>query len=188
MTWAKESGFIFAMIGSAVGFANILAFSARCYRNGGGAFLIPFFAAIIIIGLPMLYLEGVIGKKYGLPIASAYGKILPRKWKIFGWIAALSCLTIGSFYSVLTSWSVAYTYFAATDSIPANSGEFFAKDFLHDSGSLTNFGSMSWVILAATLFVAVFTWFVTSKNIGDGVEKVCAIFMPLLFGHSIILR
>ena len=46
MTFIKESGFIFAMLGSAVGFANILAFSAQCYRNGGGAFLIPFFAAV----------------------------------------------------------------------------------------------------------------------------------------------
>jgi NSS family neurotransmitter:Na+ symporter len=57
MTWVKESGFIFAMLGSAVGFANILAFSAQCYKNGGGAFLIPFFIAIAVIGIPMLFLD-----------------------------------------------------------------------------------------------------------------------------------
>lgn len=181
MTWVRESGFIFAMLGSAIGFANILAFSAQCYKNGGGAFLIPFFVAVIVIGLPMLLLEGAIGKKYGLPIVSAYGHILPRKWKIFGWISALSCLTIGSFYSVLTSWSVAYTYFAATDSIPEESATFFQREFLRDSGSLTNFNGISWTIFTATVVVVIFTWIVNSKNIGSGVEKVCSFFLPLLF-------
>lgn len=181
MTFIKESGFIFAMLGSAVGFANILAFSAQCYRNGGGAFLIPFFAAVFLIGIPMLFLEGAIGKKYGLPIASAYGRILPKKWKVFGWIAVLSCLTIGAFYSVLTSWSVAYTYFAAIDSIPPDSAHFFQKEFLRDSGSLGVFNGISWIILASTIGVLAFSWFVNSKNIGSGVEKVCSFFLPLLF-------
>lgn len=181
MTWVKESGFIFAMLGSAIGFANILAFSAQCYRNGGGAFLIPFFLAVLVIGIPMLFLEGAVGKKYGLPITSAYGHILPKGFKTFGWISALSCLTIGSFYSVLTSWSVAYTYFSAVDSIPEESANFFQKEFLRDSGSLTTFNGISWTILLATIFVFVFTWIVNSKNIGAGVEKVCSFFLPLLF-------
>lgn len=181
MTWVKESGFIFAMLGSAVGFANILAFSAQCYKNGGGAFLIPFFIAIAVIGIPMLFLEGAIGKRYGLPIASAYGRVLSKKWKVFGWISAISCLTIGSFYSVLTSWSVAYTYFSATDAIPENSSRFFQQEFLRDSGSLTNFNGISTSIFLSTLAVIAFTYIVNSKNIGSGVEKVCSVFLPLLF-------
>jgi NSS family neurotransmitter:Na+ symporter len=181
MTWVKESGFIFAMIGSAVGFANILAFSAKCYKNGGGAFLIPYAVAMLVIGIPMLFLEGAIGKNFGLPITGAYGHAISSKWKVFGWIAALSCLTIGSFYSVLTGWSVAYTYFAATDAIPADSATFFQQDFLRDSGSILIANGISWPIFLATIVVAVFAWFVTSKNIGAGVEKVCAFFMPLLF-------
>jgi neurotransmitter:Na+ symporter, NSS family len=181
MTWVKESGFIFAMMGSAVGFANILAFSAQCYKNGGGAFLIPFFIAIFVIGLPMLFLEGAIGKKFNLPIASAYGKILPKTWKTFGWISALTCLSIGSFYTVLTSWAVAYTYFAALDKIPFDSAHFFQKEFLKDTGSIGDFGSVSWTILLSTLLVATFTWFINSKNISSGVEKFCSFFLPLLF-------
>lgn len=181
MTWVKESGFIFAMIGSAVGFANILAFSAKCYKNGGGAFLIPYAVAMLVIGIPMLFLEGAIGKNFGLPITGAYGKAISHKWKIFGWIAALSCLTIGSFYSVLTGWSVAYTYFAAADLIPKDTAYFFQHDFLKDSGSILISNGISWPIFLATIVVAFFSWVVTSKNIGAGVEKVCAFFMPLLF-------
>lgn len=181
MTWVRESGFIFAMLGSAIGFANILAFSAQCYKNGGGAFLIPFFVAVMVIGIPMLFLEGAIGKKYGLPIVSAYSHILPRKWKIFGWISAISCLTIGSFYAVLTSWSVAYTYFTATGTLPLESHTFFQQEFLQDSGSLLAFNGISWTILFSTIVVMIFTYLVNSKNIGSGVEKVCSFFLPLLF-------
>lgn len=181
MTWVKESGFIFAMIGSAVGFANIIAFSAKCYKNGGGAFLIPYAIAMLVIGVPMLFMEGVIGKIFGLPIASAYGEALSKKWKIFGWIAVLSCLTIGAFYSVLTGWSVAYTYFAGLNMIPPDSAQFFQQEFLRDSGSILVTNGISWPVFVATIFVSIFSWVVGSKNIGAGVEKVCGFFMPLLF-------
>lgn len=181
MTWVKESGFIFAMIGSAVGFANILAFSAQCYKHGGGAFLIPFLSAVLIIGIPMLFLEGVIGNRYGLPIIAAYGHVSSPPWKIFGFIATLSCFTIGAFYSVLTAWSVAYAFFAGTNQIGADTGDFFQNQFLKDSGSLTHMGSISWTVLFFTVLVSIFTWLVLSKNIGKGVEKACSVFMPLLF-------
>lgn len=181
MTWVKESGFIFAMIGSAVGFANILAFSAQCYRNGGGAFLIPFLTANFVVGIPMLLLEGLIGNKYGLPIASAYEKVLPKTWKTFGWIAAFSCLTIGAFYAVLTSWSVSYTYFSIQNIIPKDTAYFFKTVFLQDSGSLEIFNDISIPIFLSSIFVSVFTWFVVAKNISEGVEKICSWFLPLLF-------
>jgi len=182
MTFAKESGFIFAMIGSAVGFANILAFSAQCYKNGGGAFLIPFLAAVLIIGLPMLFLEGIVGKRYGLPITSAYSQAMSNKFfKTFGWIAALSCLTIGSFYVVLTGWSVAYTYFSFANLIPVDTANFFQNEFLRDSGALNVVQGISLPIFFSTLLVFAIAWYVMSKNIAEGVEKSCSIFLPLLF-------
>jgi len=182
MTFRKESGFIFALVGSAIGFANILSFSAQCYKNGGGAFLVPFLVAIIIIGIPMLYLEGLIGKKYALPIVSAYGRVLPQRYKAFGWFAALTCLTIGSFYTVLTSWSALYAFFAATNQIPSDTAKFFAVDFLRDSGSLGVCNSLSVPIFGTTVALAFITWWIMTRHISHGVEKVCSIFMPLLFG------
>lgn len=57
-TWKSQSGFIWSLIGSAVGFANILSFSAKAYKNGGGAFLIPYCIALCVLGIPLLILEG----------------------------------------------------------------------------------------------------------------------------------
>ena len=56
-SWKSQSGYVWSLIGSAVGFANILSFSAQAYKNGGGAFLIPYFLALFLLGIPILLLE-----------------------------------------------------------------------------------------------------------------------------------
>lgn len=168
------------MIGSAVGFANVLSFSALCYRNGGGAFLIPYIIAHLVIGLPMLFLEGIIGQRTKLPIVSAIGNVAGTPGKWLGWLAVLTCATIGGFYVVLTGFAVAYTYFAAAGSLSFDSTHFFKEVFLHDSGSLTHVGGIAFGILFSTLLVVGFTWIVLSRNIRSGVEKLCSIFLPIL--------
>ena len=168
------------MIGSAVGFANVLSFSALCYKNGGGAFLIPYIIAHLMIGLPLLFLEGIIGQRTKLPIVSAMGNVAGAKGKMLGWLAVLTCATIGGFYMVLTGFSVAYTYFAAAGSFTGDTGYFFKHVFLHDSGSLTRFGGLAFGVMASTLMVAVFAWAVLARNIRSGVEKLCSLFLPML--------
>jgi NSS family neurotransmitter:Na+ symporter len=184
--WKKQSGFIWSLIGSAVGFGNILSFSATCYKNGGGAFLIPYFFALFILGIPLLILEGLIGHQWKEPIVVAYGKVNKTFGKTLGWIAVIACTTIGGFYIVLTGYTVAYTYFAATSSIPHDSATFFTKTFLQISASISDWGNFSYPIFFSTLAVALFTWFTLARNIKDGIEKICSFFMPLLASHMVI--
>lgn len=178
--WKSQAGFISALIGSAVGFANILSFSAQVYKNGGGAFLIPYCMALFILGVPLLILEGLIGSKTESPLVKAYGNASGKIGKTFGWLAVLTCLTIGGFYVVLTGYSVAYTYFFATNAIPEDSATFFIETFLQKTETLTEVGRLSIPILAATMVVAITTWLVLVRNIKDGIERICSIFMPLL--------
>jgi neurotransmitter:Na+ symporter, NSS family len=185
--WTRQSGYIWAMLGSAVGFANILSFSAQCYKNGGGAFLIPFIMALFILGLPMLLLEGVIGQKFGLPLASAYGKVTGNSGRFFGWIAVLACVTIGAFYMMLTGYSVIYTYYMGAGVITGDAGVFFKDIFLQDSGSLTSWGKFSTPIFVSTLVVALFSWFVLIRKIQSGVERICSFFLPLLTAIVLLL-
>src|SRR5262245_60543333 len=109
-TWKNQAGYIWSLLGSAVGFGTVLSFSALCYKNGGGAFLIPYIMALFIFGIPLLLLEGIIGDTWKLPLVSSYGKAIGPYGKILGWLAVLACTTIGAFYIVLTGYSVAYTY------------------------------------------------------------------------------
>lgn len=179
-TWKSQSGYIWSLIGSAVGFANILSFSAQVYKNGGGAFLIPYIIAIFILGVPMLMLEGLIGYKWKLPLVSAYNKVLGNKGKILGWLSVIACLTIGAFYIVLTAYSAAYTYFAAAKQIPYDSKSFFLNEFLKTTEGIHDFGTMSVPVLLATICVTILTYLVMVRNIRDGIERICTFFMPLL--------
>lgn len=179
-TWKSQSGYIWSLIGSAVGFANILSFSSQVYKNGGGAFLIPYIIAIFVLGVPMLMLEGLVGYKWKLPLVSAYNKILGRKGKILGWLSVIACLTIGAFYIVLTAYSAAYTYFAAAKQIPPDSKAFFLNEFLKTTEGIHDFGTMSIPVLFATICVCILTYLVMVRNIRDGIEKICTFFMPLL--------
>lgn len=179
-TWKNETGYIWSMIGSAVGFANVLSFSALCYKNGGGAFLIPYIMAHLLVGIPLLFLEGIVGQRTRLPIVSAMGGVAGSWGKGLGWLAVLTCATIGGFYMVLTGFAVAYTYFSATGQIGLDSATFFKSTFLHDSGSLAHFGGLAAGVFAATLVVAVISWGVLIRNIQSGVERLCSLFLPLL--------
>ncbi len=179
-TWNSERGFIWSLIGSAVGFANILSFSAQAYKNGGGAYLIPYCIALILLGFPFLILEGIIGDRLKSPLVSAYGQVWGKVGKTLGWLAVIACLSIGAFYVVLTGYSVAYIYFSATNSIPMDTKEFFVHSFLKSTDGLTQFGGLSLPIFIATVVVSIVTWFVLVRNIKDGIEKFCSLFMPLL--------
>lgn len=179
-TWRSQAGFIWSLIGSAVGFANILSFSAQVYKNGGGAFMIPYFIALFLLGIPLLVLEGVIGDRLKAPLVSAYGQAWGKMGKTFGWLAVLTCLSIGGFYIVLTGYSVAYTYFSAVNAIPDDSKSFFVNSFLKTTADITDFGQLSLPIFLATIGVAAATWFVLVRNVRDGIERVCSIFMPLM--------
>lgn len=179
-TWKTQTGFIWSVLGSAVGFANILSFSAQCYKNGGGAFLIPSLCAYVLLGIPMLVLEGAIGQETSAPFVTALGIVGGRIGKILGWLAIIACITIGSFYIVLTSYSLLFTYFSVADVIPKDTLLFFKNTFVGDSGSLSEWGSLSLPIFITSLGVSVVAAFVLVKNIQSGIEKVCSFAMPLL--------
>ena len=179
-TWKSQAGFVWSLIGSAVGFANILSFSAKAYKNGGGAYLIPYCVALFTIGIPFLILEGKIGHRWKSPLVAAYDSVWGRMGKILGWLAVLACLTIGAFYIVLTGYSAAYTYFSAAGSIPNDTHAFFIKDFLHLTPDVNQMGVFAIPIFLATAAVGALSWFVLRRPVRDGIERICSFFMPML--------
>ena len=110
----------------------------------------------------------------------AFGEAGGKIGKACGWLAVIACATIGGFYIVLTGYSVAYTYFAAGSLIPGDTASFFKHDVLKMSSSLFEMGAFSWPLFIATFAVSVFSWIVLYRNVKDGIERICSIFMPLL--------
>ncbi len=178
--WRSQAGYVWSVLGSAVGFANILSFSSQAYKNGGGAFLIPYCLALFLLGIPLLILEGIVGQRTQSPLVTAFNRVWGKTGKTLGWLAVIACLTIGAFYIVLTGYSLAYTYFSATGTIGEDTQSFFLHQFLHITPSIKDFGSISWWILIPMAATAVAAYFVMARSVRDGIEKVCSFFMPLL--------
>lgn len=112
-TWGSRRAFILAAIGSAIGLGNIWRFPYIAYANGGGAFLVAYFACLFIAGIPLLMLEFGIGHRYRQAAPGAFRGFRPSlEW--FGWMAALLAFVIVVYYAIIMSWCVNYTYQAAT--------------------------------------------------------------------------
>jgi len=115
--WTNRTAFIMAAVGSAVGLGNLWRFPTTAYQNGGGAFFIPYFVALISAGIPLMIVEYTLGQKFqgGAPKALA---AVTEKFRWVGWFALLVATTITFYYVAImayawhyaaASWNVAWT-------------------------------------------------------------------------------
>ncbi len=111
--WNSKTAFILAAIGSAIGLGNIWRFPYVTFENGGGAFLVAYFICLFVAGIPLLILEFSMGHRTGQSAPGAFRKFYPKmEW--FGWFAAGVAFVIVTYYAIIMSWSMNYTYEAAT--------------------------------------------------------------------------
>ena len=105
--WAGRLPFIMAAIGSAVGLGNVWRFPYVAVKNGGGAFLLPYFVALITAGIPLLIVEYALGQKFqkGAPGAMA---AVSKKFRWVGWFALLVGSIISFYYVVVMAWALDY--------------------------------------------------------------------------------
>lgn len=106
--WSGRMAFIMAAIGSAVGLGNLWRFPAQAFQNGGGAFFIPYFVALISAGFPLVIVEYALGQRYqgGAPKALA---AVTRKFKWVGWFALFVGSVIVMYYVVVMGYAWRYS-------------------------------------------------------------------------------
>ncbi len=139
--WDNRTAFILAAIGSAVGLGNVWRFPYVCYQNGGGAFLIPYFVALVTAGIPILILEFSLGSKFGKgpPAAmSMAGK--GKEW--VGWFAILVAFAIVCYYCVIIAWSLSYTGYSINLAWGKDTDSFFWNSYLCLSDHPFNLGGI----------------------------------------------
>ncbi|NLO78112.1 MAG: sodium-dependent transporter, partial [Methanomicrobiales archaeon] len=130
MHWSSQRIFILAAIGSAIGFGNIWRFPYLAYENGGGAFLIPYFIALFVAGIPLMLLELGVGNKTKAGAAQAFRDLVGRKKEWIGWLAVVAATILVTYYAVIIGWAVDYAYFSLDLAYGANPESFFFNDFL----------------------------------------------------------
>jgi SNF family Na+-dependent transporter len=110
--WGGRLPFIMAAVGSAVGLGNVWRFPAVAYKNGGGAFLVPYFVALITAGIPLLIVEYALGQKFQGGAPKAMGSV-NKHFRWVGWFALLVGSMISFYYVAIMAWAMDYTVASA---------------------------------------------------------------------------
>lgn len=185
--WRTRLGFLVAIIGSAVGLGNIWRFPYMAYRNGGGAFLIPYFIALFTVGIPMLMLELGIGHALRASAPLAFTRIR-RRWEIGGWwMVSVATFGLLLYYCVVLGWCVNYLIYSFDMRWGADTAMFFEKTFLNISDGPFSFGGVQITVLAGVAFVWLCNWFIVYRGIAKGIELANLVAMPSLLLIMIIL-
>jgi NSS family neurotransmitter:Na+ symporter len=168
--WNSRASFLFAAIGSAVGLGNIWRFPYITYKNGGGAFLIPYAIALITAGIPLMILEYYVGHftKSSPPIAF---KKFWHKAEWAGWFAILLVFILSTYYCTIMGWCVNYFYHSFSlgwGSTAESVNSFFNNNVLQLSSSPSVLGGIRLPII---LGLAV-TWIWIYLSLFKGVETL----------------
>lgn len=187
-----------AVAGSAVGLGNFIRFPVQAASNGGGAFMIPYFVSLLLLGIPLMWVEWALGRYGGGFEHGTAPGIFHTMWKknrfikYFGVIGIFGPLGIFIYYTYIESWTLAYSFFALSGRFASTNSEASMQAFLKGFQGLEKNQFFSGMAPAYTFFLATFL-----ANIGviyygikGGVEKLCKIAMPLLFifGAIIMIR
>jgi len=184
-----------AVAGSAIGLGNFLRFPSKVASNGGGAFMIPYFISLLLLGIPLIWIEWTLGRYGGGFEHGTAPGIFHSVWqknrfiKYFGIIGIFGPLLIFIYYTYIESWTLAYSFFALTGRYSEITDQATMLGFLRGFQGLeknqffTNLGpAYSFFIVTFILNIGV-----VSYGIRAGIEKLCKIALPLLFFFGLVL-
>ena len=116
--WSSRLGFIFAAVGSAIGLGVLWLFPYTVGENGGCLFLITYMACVVVIGIPVLIGELLMGRSSQRAAVGAFTKLADHRpfWKVGGWFGVLSSFLIMSFYSVIAGYGLSYILMSLSNS------------------------------------------------------------------------
>ena len=178
--WGSKLGFVLAAAGSAVGLGNIWKFPYITGENGGGAFVLIYLLCIVVVGLPVMTAEILLGRATQKSPVGAVKALGGGFWVVFGGLGVLGGFVILSYYSVVAGWAMHYTYLALSGQIVGLGPE--GVEPLFGSLFTSNGLNLFWHALFMIVTVAV-VW----GGVNKGIERWARILMPTLFGLMIIL-
>ncbi|MCM8818309.1 MAG: sodium-dependent transporter [Candidatus Omnitrophica bacterium] len=193
--WGSKLGVILAVAGSAVGLGNFLRFPVQAVKNGGGAFIIPYFISLFLLGIPLMWIEWTIGRfggGFGHGTAPGIFQSLWRKnrfIKYFGVIGIFGPIVIFIYYTYIESWLLAYTFFPLRSDFSQISTKDQMLAFLQGYQGVVKNEYFSSILTAYLFFIITFglNLLIVYFGIKRGIERVCKVAMPALFIFALIL-
>lgn len=183
--WSNRWAFVLATAGSAIGLGNIWKFPYMTGENGGGAFVLVYLACIVLVGLPVMMTEIMLGRRAQRNPVAAMERLAreagaPRAWKLVGILGVFTGAVILSFYSVVAGWMLDYL-------IRAGAGRFHG---MGPEEAKAGFGALLASPYELALWHTVFmflTMGVVAYGVTRGLERATKIMMPALAAILLVL-
>ncbi|MBQ3910229.1 MAG: sodium-dependent transporter [Muribaculaceae bacterium] len=173
--FATRLGAIAASVGSAVGLGNIWRFPYQAGQNGGGAYILVYLLCVLLLGLPIMMSEFIIGRSTHKNMRGAVEQLTPKSpFKVFAYVGVLGALLICGYYSVVCGWVLEYVVDSGEGLLLGHTPEQYSEIF----NSLV--GAPQRCVLWTLIFLAL-NFVILNKGINKGIERMANVMMPLLF-------
>ena len=167
-------GAIAVTVGSAVGLGNIWRFPFEAGSHGGGVFIFFYLLFTLLLGLPLICGEFILGRSSGSNFMDAYKRHSPDGyWHYMGYLGIIGSLLILGFYSVVAGWTLYYFIQSLAGGLESS------RDMLHSQ--FVEFSGDGVAPLVCTLVFLTVNFFVVGAGVNRGIEKVSNFLMPVLF-------
>lgn len=174
INFGSKLGVIAAAAGSSVGLGNIWRFPYELGQNGGAAFLIIYLLCVILLGIPIMLSEFVIGRMGQSNAVGSFRKLAPgQKWSIVGVMGVFTSFLIMGFYIVVSGWTLEYI-------IQAVGNQFVNRDNSTLSQVFTSFSTSTLRPIIWMIIFMIITAVIVLAGVKNGIEKSTKFLMPLL--------
>jgi len=194
--WGSRIGVILAVAGSAVGLGNFLRFPGQAAQNGGGAFMVPYFISLLLLGIPLCWAEWTMGRyggTRGFHSAPGTFSVICRnpRARYLGAIALLIPLIIYMYYVVIEAWCLGYAISYLDGSLMlGNEPDAYEKHFnkfVGVGGDGRLFGASGGEFLGILLFTFAINFYFIYRGVTKGIEAFCRIAMPLMVVLAVVV-
>ena len=172
--FSSKLGVILATAGSAVGLGNVWRFPYMAGENGGAIFILIYILCVLLLGIPCMISEFIIGRHGQANTARAYKKLAGRTpWSVIGYMGVLTGFLITGYYAVVAGWCLQYVWASLIGQMHGGP-TYFQTYFAEFSADPVK--PIFW-----TVIILGGTYLIIKSGVRDGIERASKLMMPTLF-------
>ena len=172
--FGSKLGVILATAGSAVGLGNVWRFPYMAGENGGAVFIIIYVVCVVMLGIPCMVSEFIVGRHGQSNTARAYRKLAGRTpWAVIGYMGVLTGFLITGYYAVVSGWCLQYVWASLIGHLQGDP-EYFRTYFAELSADPVK--PVLWTVIILGI-----TYLIIEHGVRDGIERASKLLMPTLF-------
>ena len=183
--WLSRRAFLMATVGGAVGLGNLWRFPYIAGENGAGGFVLIYLGMVLLLGLPLITAEMMLGKRGQKSAVATIADIVRSErahpaWKVIGWLSILVPFVGLSYYAVVAAWTLDYLWLSLFGSFSQFDGESSAGLFAQEIARPLRQAMLHGAFMVMTVVVV-------ARGVNNGIATMSKILMPALFGVLLLL-